>query len=104
MSGAIPNSTATPDSFRTDARDARIAVSAREAGRLFGIAERSWRRLDSSGQVPRPIRVGSSVRWLVQELEEWGRQGCPDRARWEANGRSGATPAQPLGHVGRKGP
>jgi hypothetical protein len=64
--------------------DAIMAVDARTAGALFDLSERAWRRLDVTGQVPAPVRVGRSVRWRLKELAAWIRAGCPDRETWEA--------------------
>jgi hypothetical protein len=73
--------------IRRDARrytDFVLAVDAKSAGALFDLSERAWRRLDVTGQVPAPIRVGRSVRWRLKELAAWVRAGCPDREAWEA--------------------
>src|SRR5262245_4790206 len=41
-----------------DTVDVCLAVDAEAAGALFGLSLRAWRRLDVTGQVPRPIRIG----------------------------------------------
>ena len=60
-----------------------IAVNAKGAGRLFSLSERTWRRLNSGGLCPAPIRVGRSKRWRVCELEQWSHCGSPTRVKWE---------------------
>ena len=52
-------------------------------GALFGMGERSWRRLHASGECPSPLKLGRSIRWSVSELHLWGAAGCPDSATWE---------------------
>ena len=34
-------------------------------------------RLSDSGKLPRPIKLGSLVRWRRAEVVEWVRAGCP---------------------------
>ena len=58
------------------------ALSGPDAARLIGVSARTFRRLDSTGQVPQALRVGGSKRWSVAELRGWIEAGCPDRARW----------------------
>lgn len=73
--------------YRRESRrlvDSIMSVDARTAGAMFDLSERAWRRLDVTGKVPEPIRVGRSVRWRLKELAAWVRAGCPDRETWEA--------------------
>jgi excisionase family DNA binding protein len=40
----------------------------------------SWRhiyRMADSGRLPRPIRLGSLVRWRKSDLDQWLAEGCP---------------------------
>ena len=62
----------------------RIAVNAAEAAAMFACSERHWRQMDVEGQVPAPVRLGSSVRWDLDELRRWSAAGCLDRVRWAA--------------------
>jgi predicted DNA-binding transcriptional regulator AlpA len=34
-------------------------------------------RWAKSGQMPKPLRVGNSVRWDVHEIRQWIDSGCP---------------------------
>ncbi len=61
-----------------------IAVAAEAAGQLFGVSEKTWRRMDTDGLVPQPIRMKGCPRWVVEELRSWGLHGAPHRNRWEA--------------------
>lgn len=65
-----------------------IAVNAKGAAALFGLSDRSWRRLNSTAQCPAPIRIGGAVRWRVSELLRWSDSGCPTRGDWESSQRS----------------
>ena len=64
--------------------DCCLLVDAREAGDVVGVNERTWRRLDATGQVPAPVKIGRLNRWRLKELAAWVRAGCPDREAWEA--------------------
>lgn len=60
-----------------------IAVDAKDAAAMFGLSDRSWRRMNAAGQCPRPLRLGGAVRWNTDELREWAAAGSPSRARWD---------------------
>ncbi len=38
---------------------------------------------DAGGRIPRPVRVGRSTLWRVEELHAWIAAGCPTREHWE---------------------
>ncbi len=63
---------------------ASLALAARDVARLLGISERHLWSLNASGNCPRPIRMGRSVRWRRDELKAWVAAGCPSRENWEA--------------------
>ena len=52
--------------------------------KVMGLSERTLWRLNDSGKLPVPIRIGNSVRWRQGDIETWIRLGCPDRATFEA--------------------
>lgn len=61
-----------------------LAVGAAELGKLLGLGLRTVRSMDSAGRLPRPIRLGGSVRWRLDEIEAWLAAGAPNRDEWEA--------------------
>jgi prophage regulatory protein len=61
-----------------------LAVSARELSEMLNVSLRQVWRLSSAGKLPKPIRLGGSVRWNRQEVTDWFEAGCPDRKVWEA--------------------
>jgi predicted DNA-binding transcriptional regulator AlpA len=67
----------------TSVREA-LAVCARELAEMLNVSLRQVWRLNSAGKLPRPIRLGGSVRWDRQEILDWFKAGCPARQAWEA--------------------
>jgi predicted DNA-binding transcriptional regulator AlpA len=61
-----------------------LLVGAKQAAAMCGKSLRTWRSWDSAGWIPRPIRIGRSTLWRVEELHDWVAAGCPRRADWEA--------------------
>ncbi len=61
-----------------------LLVSARKAAILCDKSLRTWRTWDAAGWIPRPVRIGRSTLWRVDELREWVTAGCPRREEWEA--------------------
>ncbi len=64
-----------------------LLIDARGVAAMLGRCERSLRRDDEAGRIPRPVLLGRSRRWRLEELRAWVQAGCPDRAAWEAVGR-----------------
>ena len=62
----------------------RLALPAADVAKLLDISERHLHTLNSSGRLPRPVRLGRSVRWCADELRDWLVAGAPDRDKWEA--------------------
>ena len=60
-----------------------LAVSADEFAELLGISKRHLWSLNAQGKLPRPIRLGRSVRWRLDEIRDWLAAGAPDRDCWE---------------------
>jgi len=61
-----------------------LAISARELAGMLDVSLRQVWRLSAGGMLPKPIRLGGSVRWDRQEVLDWFKAGCPDRKAWEA--------------------
>ena len=66
-----------------------LAVSARELSAMLGVSLRQIWRLNATGRLPKPIRLGGSVKWRRSEILAWLGQNCPARAAWEAMKESG---------------
>jgi predicted DNA-binding transcriptional regulator AlpA len=61
-------------------------LSIRHLAELLELSIRSVHRMNSAGRLPRPVRLGGSVRWRRDEVVRWIAAGCPSRHAWEAIG------------------
>lgn len=52
-------------------------IPIKEVARMCGISERHTNRLRDRGLMPRPVRLGGSIRWRRTEIEKWIADGCP---------------------------
>jgi len=54
-----------------------LLISVETLAEMLDISPRSvWRRL-SCGEMIEPIRIGSSVRWRLRDVDAWVEAGCP---------------------------
>jgi predicted DNA-binding transcriptional regulator AlpA len=74
----------TMDQQRKTSSQQVLAISARDLAGMLDVSLRQVWRLNSAGKLPRPIRLGGSVRWGRQEIMDWFAAGCPDRQTWTA--------------------
>lgn len=61
-------------------------IDARVAAALCGMSRAAWYKRLSSGQVPRPVKIGSLARWRKDELLAWIAADCPARTKWDSTG------------------
>lgn len=47
-------------------------------GDYLDISVRSCARHNDAGVIPRPVRIGSSVRWVRATIDQWIAAGAPD--------------------------
>jgi len=64
--------------------DSPLVVSAQELASLLRLGLRTLRTMDASGRLPKPIRIGHSVRWSLEEIKDWLAADGPRRTEWEA--------------------
>lgn len=43
----------------------------------LGCSSRHIRRLVDSGRIPRPIKLGALLRWIMADIDQWIAAGCP---------------------------
>ena len=61
-----------------------LLLTAKQATSMCGKSLRTWRTWDAAGWIPRPVRIGRSTLWRLDELQKWVTAGCPRREEWEA--------------------
>ena len=49
----------------------RLALSVREVADALGVSVRSVWRLSATDELPRPFRIGRSVRWRAASIDSW---------------------------------
>jgi len=66
-------------------------LSAEAVGKMLSLSRRQIFRLNSSGKIPAPIRIGRAVRWAESTIAQWLKAGAPDRKTFEAMQQKRAT-------------
>jgi predicted DNA-binding transcriptional regulator AlpA len=61
-----------------------LLLSVTDTAKALGISSRMLQKLNSSGQLPTPIRLGRRTLWAADELKNWCASGCVSRERWES--------------------
>ena len=61
------------------------------------ISIRQVRRLDKSGSLPRPLKIGALKRWDPDEITAWLKRGAPVRSEWEKHNVAVLAPGLALG-------
>lgn len=52
-------------------------IAAEEVAGILDVSTRTVWRLLSTGKLVQPLRIGGSVRWRLDEVQEWINNGCP---------------------------
>lgn len=60
-----------------------MLLTDKQAAKTLNISIAHFRNLDNSGQIPKSVRLGKSVRWSTAELREFVAARCPDRIAWQ---------------------
>lgn len=66
----------------------RAMMSVDDVAIEIGCCSRSVRRWADSGRMPRPVKLGSLVRWPRQVIEDWIADGCPNVRNASKRGRA----------------
>ncbi len=69
---------------RKAAETESMLIDAKESAALCGVAVSTWYNLLASSRVPKPVRLGRSVKWRREELKAWIGAGCPARSVWDS--------------------
>jgi excisionase family DNA binding protein len=52
-------------------------LTVNQVAEVLAVSIRQVWRLNATGRLPAPVRLGRSVRWRSAELEDWISAGCP---------------------------
>lgn len=66
------------------ASDTDRLLTAKMLGERLSLSKRQVHRLNSAGRIPKPLRIGGSVRWAKGTIAKWLEAGAPDRKTFEA--------------------
>ena len=66
----------TADSIREGRQ--RSLMSVDDVSVEIGCCTRSVRRWADSGRMPKPVKLGSLIRWPRAVIEQWIADGCPN--------------------------
>ena len=64
-------------------------VSAKELAEMLSISQRHLWRMKSAGKLPKPIKFGRCVRWMMSDIESFLAMGCPSVREFEARKSAG---------------
>ncbi len=67
----------------TESNESQL-INVRTVAEMLGISLRQVWRLNATARLPKPIRLGGSVKWRRSEILAWLGQNCPDRQTWDA--------------------
>lgn len=62
--------------------DERLLIDSQEVAKLLKLSPRTIWTMQTSGEIPKPIRIGRSIRWGYRELVAWVDAGCPAMNDW----------------------
>jgi len=60
-----------------------LLLTTREAAKLMKVSDRTLWGWANEGKMPKPIRIGQSVRYCYEELRAWTNAGCPPQSEWK---------------------
>jgi predicted DNA-binding transcriptional regulator AlpA len=61
-------------------------IKASELAEMLGVSMRHLWRMKAARELPKPIRLRRSVRWLLSDVEEWLGLGCPLQKAFQTQG------------------
>lgn len=60
-----------------------ILIDAKAAAAALSISESQFRKMDTLGHVPEPVRLGTNcIRWRLSTLIHWVDLNCPSRDKF----------------------
>ena len=77
-----------PNSNKTEP-EKPLLLNVAQLAQMLGISIRQVSRLDATGRLPQPIRLGRRKKWRSTEILNWINAGAPPRSRWRWDKGSG---------------
>lgn len=59
-------------------------IDVTKVAKMTATSPRTVHRLNSSGRIPRSLKIGGCLRWRASDIDAWIEMGCPRRAEFEA--------------------
>ncbi|WP_432212216.1 helix-turn-helix transcriptional regulator [Anaerobaca lacustris] len=63
-------------------------INVNELADILGISMRHLWRMKAAGELPEPVHLRNSVRWLLADIERWLEMGCPSKTQFEVQKRT----------------
>ena len=83
---SLANQIATPDRGKRPP-SIRPLLDTGDVAAICRVHRRQIARWRDRGSMPQPIKLGKSVRWRAQDIEDWLTSGCPDMKSKKGMGR-----------------
>jgi predicted DNA-binding transcriptional regulator AlpA len=55
-----------------------LLANASQVAGMLKVSKTTLWRLRATGRLPRPVRIGGSIRWIIADLRAWIEDGCSD--------------------------
>ena len=65
-------------------------LTAKQVGLMLALSKRQIFRLNTSGKLPRPVKIGGAVRGKLSDITSWQDLNCPDQKIFETRMKKGA--------------
>jgi len=78
MNGTTPSKSRPQDAWLANQPSTVLLVDKKEAAAMLKVCDKTLWNLHTTGRMPKPIRIGSAVRWSYEELRAWVAAGCPE--------------------------
>lgn len=61
----------------------KLVIDTKDLAKLLGVSTRHIANMRDQQLLPNVVRLGTSVRFVLEEIEAWLRGGCPNLEDWE---------------------
>jgi len=70
--------------------DLGLLIDTNATAKLLKVSSRTIFSMQTDGRMPKPIRIGSAVRWRYDEIKKWVEAGCPTQSEWSYESSRGS--------------